>query len=438
MEKHPLTRLAGFALALSVILGASTVYYANREAQYARYTQSQHQQSLSQLLNSLDQLETSLEKARYLPEDAMRQTLAADVWKESQLAAAALSVLPLSDRRLEKVETYISQVGDYAYYLMRNAAYDRADSDEWDTLCGLCDNANGFLQEIDQLKEQVDTGSLSFRAVKPHGKDEDALSQQLSTVNDEFPKYASLIYDGPYSDHVSQRKPKALAGQTDFSEQNAREKAAVLMQVSPAQITLDYTSEGQIPCYGFSSDAVSCSISKQGGLVLSLTNSRDLGSARLSAEQAVDKAQGFLKTAGFVNMTASYHTTYEGICTINFVSTENDVVAYPDLIKVGVALDDGSVVRLDTAGYAMNYHKREPAAPSVSLEQARGTVPDSLVIQSENLCYIPTTGYGEVLCWEFVCKTAEDTHALLYVNCENGQTENLLLLIEAENGTLTR
>ena len=438
MEKHPLARITGFALALSVILGASTVYYASRETQYARYTQAQHQKSLSQLLNSLDHLETALEKARYLPEDAMRQTLAADVWKESQLAAAALSALPLGDRRLEQVETYISQTGDYAYYLMRNAAYDRADSSEWDAFCSLCDNADAFLRQVDLLKEQVDTGTLAFRPVSSDSGDPDNMSRQFSMVNDEFPEYASLIYDGPYSDHVSQRKPKALEGQPALSKQEALEKAAALMRVSPAQVSSDYASEGQIPCYGFSCGTVSCAISKQGGLALSLTDTRDLGAVRLSPKQAVEKGLDFLSSAGFTNMTASYHTVYEGICTINFISMENDVVAYPDLIKVGVALDDGSIVRLDTTGYAMNHHKREPAAPAFSLEQARTTVPDILSVLRENLCYIPTTGYQEVLCWEFVCKTAENNRALLYVNCENGQTENLLLLIEEENGTLTR
>ena len=438
MKKYSLSRLTSFALALSVILGGSTIYYANREMQYERYIQTQHQQSLSQLLNSLDHLETALEKAQYLPEDAMRQTLAADVWKESQLAATALSALPLGDKRLEQVETYISQVGDYAYYLMRNTAYDRADSKEWDTLCSLSDNASGFLDEIDQIKEQVDTGSLAFRSVTSKSKDDDGLSKQLSIVNDEFPEYASLIYDGPYSDHVSQRTAKALEGQTVLSQDAAQEKAAALMKTTPDQVTLEYTSDGQIPCYGFSCGTVSCTISKQGGLALSLTDNRELNTVTLSAQQAVDKALQFLNAAGFTNMLASYHMIYEGICTINFASNENGIVAYPDLIKVGVALDDGNIVRLDTAGYAMNHHKRVPVSPVVNLEQARTAVPDRLSIESERLCYIPTTGYREVLCWEFMCKTSEGAHALLYVNCENGQTENLLLLIEDENGTLTR
>ena len=438
MEKQKLTRLAGFALALSVILGGSTVYYANRQALYERHAHIGYQQNVSQLLNSLDQLETALKKARYLPDGAMRQTLAADIWKESQVASSALSSLPLRDRRLEQVETYLSQVGDYAYYLMRTAAYNRAKQDEWDTLCSLTDNAAVFLKEIDHLKEQLDTAALAFQSVAAPTTAKDPISENLSVVNDEFPEYASLIYDGPYSDHVSQRTPKGLAGQASLSPQEALEKAAALMQVTPTAVSLDYTTNGQIPSYGFSCGTVSCAISKQGGMALSLVDSRSLGQVNLSAQQAVEKAQAFLSTVGFANMSASYHMVYEGICTINFVSTENHVVAYPDLIKVGVALDDGSVVRLDAAGYAMNHHKRKPSAPVVSAEQARATVPSSLIVQRENQCYIPTTGYDEVLCWEFVCKTEDDTHALLYVNCENGQVENLLLLIEEENGTLTR
>ncbi len=438
MKKHPALHLTSFALALSVIFCGSTIYYAHREAHYARYTENIHEQSLSQLLTSLDQLETSLEKAHYLPQGALRQTLAADVWKESQTAAAALAALPLGDRRLEQVETYLAQVGDYAYYLMRSAAYGRDDREEWDTFCALGDNAAELLWKIDELKEQTDTGTATFRQIDTEAESEGSLGGRLATVNEEFPQYASLIYDGPYSDHVTQRTPKALEGMREYSLEEAMEKAAALMGASPAQTELAYESEGQIPCYGFSAGSVSCAISRQGGLALSLTDTRELGKGSLSAEQAVDKAQIFLQTMGLTGMTPSYHITYENICTINFVSRENEITAYPDLVKVGVALDDGTIVRLDCAGYAMNHHKREVAAPKVTAEQARKTVPDSLHIQRESLTYIPTTGYNEVLCWEFVCETDQGGHALFYVNCDSGQTENLLLLVESKNGTLTR
>lgn len=434
MEKHTLARMLGFALALSVIFAGSTVYYANREAQYERYTDAQHERVLSQLLNSVNQLETALEKAQYLPVGALRQTMAADIWKESQLASAALSSLPLGDRRLDQVETYISQVGDYAYYLMRSSAYDRANEEEWATLCALCDNAAGILKEIDGMKQQLDTGDLTLSAQSANT----GVQALLGKVNDEFPEYASLIYDGPYSDHISQRKPKALEGQQAISGEQALEIAAKVMKKQASELTFDYESAGQIPCYGFSAGTVTASLTKQGGFLLSYSDTREIGEAKLTDRQAIEKAQDFLRALGLPEMQASYHTTYETILTINFHSYENGVLSYPDLIKVGVALDDGSVVRLDASGYAMNYHARAAARPAVDVDSARKTVADELKIEREMLCYIPTTGQNEILCWEFACVSADGGHVLQYVNCETGQTENLLLLIESNNGTLTR
>ena len=434
MEKHTLYRLLSFTLALSVIFAGSTVYYANRDMRYERYTNNQHEQVLSQLLNSVNQLETSLEKAQYLPEGALRQTMAADIWKESQLASAALASLPLGDRRLEQVETYISQVGDYAYYLMRSSAYERADENEWETLCGLCGNAGEILREINELKQQLDTGSLSLSA----GSANTGFQSHLNKVNDEFPEYASLVYDGPYSDHIAQRTPMALEGQQEISREQALEKAAKAMGKQVPELSLDYESEGQIPCYGFSCGTAAAALSKQGGFLLSYTDTRYISETKISVEQAIVKAQDFLRTIGLPEMQASYHTTYETVMTINFHSYENGVLSYPDLIKVGIALDDGSVVRLDATGFAMNYHARPVTQPAVDVDSARKTVADNLTIRQEMLCYIPTTGQHEVLCWEFACASAEGGHVLQYVNCETGQTENLLLLIESSNGTLTR
>lgn len=436
MEKRTLIHLACFALALSVILGSSTIYYAYQYLQYESYTEAQHQNSLSQLLNSLNQLETSLEKAKYLPEGALRQTMAADIWMECQLASEALSALPLGDRRLEQTETYIAQVGDYAYYLMRNSAYGRSSSEEWTTLCGLSDHAASMLQQIDLLKEQFDTGSIriSIDPLQQPG----ALSTSLSQINDEFPEYASLIYDGPYSDHIAQRAPKALDGQRIYSMEEALEKAAALLQVSPDAIAIDYDSTGQIPAYGFSCDTRSISLSKQGALLLSLTDSRDLGHAMISEKQAIEKASAYLRDLGLQKMIHSYYTNYENILTINFHYAEGDVIVYPDLIKIGVALDDGSIVRLDTTGFAMNHHSRQIAVPDISADQARQSIPEGLTIESEHLVYIPTTGQNEVLCWEFICKSANGGQVLLYMNAETGQTENVLLLIESETGVLTR
>ena len=437
MNRSGLVRLCGFTLALSVIFAGSTLYYAARNTQYERYTDSQYERVFSQLLNSVNQLDTSLEKAQFLPAGALRQTMAADIWKESQLASAALSSLPLGDRRLDQVESYLSQMGDYAYYLMRNTAYGKENRNEWETLFALRGNADSILKELDSLKQQLDTGGLTL-STNLQSPSDTAFQTQLHQVNDEFPEYPSLIYDGPYSDHVSQRSAKALEGLPMLTQEQAREKAANLLNLQPQQLQTDYEADGQIPCYGFAYGTAAVAITKQGGFLLSYSDGRAIGEATLSTQQAVEKAHAYLQSLDLPEMRASYHTVFENILTINFHSFEHGVLAYPDLIKVGVALDDGSIVRLDASGFVMNHHPRDVVRPAIDAAEARKNVLETLDIQQEMLCYIPTTGYHEVLCWEFPCVSADSRPVLQYINCATGQTENLLLLIENQNGTMTR
>ena len=437
MNRSGLVRLCGFTLALSVIFAGSTLYYAARNTQYERYTGSQYERVFSQLLNSVNQLDTSLEKAQFLPAGALRQTMAADIWKESQLASAALSALPLGDRRLDQVESYLSQMGDYAYYLMRNTAYGKETPAEWETLFALRGNADSILKELDSLKQQLDTGGLTL-STNLQSPSDTAFQTRLHQVNDEFPEYPSLIYDGPYSDHVSQRSAKALEGLPMLTQEQAREKAANLLNLQPQQLQTDYESDGQIPCYGFMHDTVAVAITKQGGFLLSYSDGRAIGEATLSTQQAVEKAQLYLQALDLPEMRASYHTVFENILTINFNSFEHGVLAYPDLIKVGVALDDGSIVRLDASGFVMNHHPRDVVRPAIDAAEARKNVLETLDIQQEMLCYIPTTGYHEVRCWEFSCVSADSRQVLQYINCATGQTENLLLLIENSTGIMTR
>ena len=60
----------------------------------------------------------------------------------------------------------------------------------------------------------------------------------------------------------------------------------------------------------------------------------------------------------------------------------------------------------------------------------------NLNIKSENLAIIPTEYKTEILCYEFK-GTVEDKTFLIYINAQNGNEENIYILIEDENGMLT-
>ncbi len=137
-------------------------------------------------------------------------------------------------------------------------------------------------------------------------------------------------------------------------------------------------------------------------------------------------------------MTPTYSFTSDGICCLNFAGTAGDYTVYPDLIKVGVSLSDKKVVSMDAADYVMNHVPRTPPEPSLSEDEAKGVLSPDLTPQSTDFALIPTPGGGEVWAYEILCKTPEDNDVLVYVDVTTGREADLLLLLYADGGTLTK
>ena len=256
----------------------------------------------------------------------------------------------------------------------------------------------------------------------------------------DFPQVPTLIYDGPFSEHLSSRTPQMLEGLPQVTEEEARRAAAAFAGLRAEVFTPTSDGAGNLPAWGFSALAdggeLYVEITKQGGQVLQMLSSRPVGEAALSRKEGVEQAAAFLEEHGYRDMAPSYFLEGDGILTVHFAPVLDGVYCYPDLVKVGVALDNGDVVSFEAHGYLMNHGAREPAAPAVSADEAAERVDSSLTILSRQLALIPTGGEYEVLCHEFKCQNADGGHVLVYVNAATGQQERILLLLEDENGTL--
>ena len=136
-------------------------------------------------------------------------------------------------------------------------------------------------------------------------------------------------------------------------------------------------------------------------------------------------------------MKESYYSTSGGICTINFAYQQGSVTCYTDLIKVGVALDNGEVVLFDARGYLMNHQDRALSSATLTKEQAQEKLSPYLTVQSAGVALIPSDAGSENLCYEFMCKGKNDQKVLVYVNCQTGEEEQILILLETEGGILT-
>lgn len=163
---------------------------------------------------------------------------------------------------------------------------------------------------------------------------------------------------------------------------------------------------------------------------------RDVKTEVISQDDANKIGKEFLKSKGFSDMKETYFLKQDGIVTINYAYTQNDVTVYTDLIKVKIALDNGEILGMETTGYLNSHEVRQIPTPTITLEEAKSHLNQKLEILSEGLAIIPTEWKTEIFCYEFKGKV-DDTNFLVYINANTGKEENILVIIDTPNGTLT-
>ena len=178
------------------------------------------------------------------------------------------------------------------------------------------------------------------------------------------------------------------------------------------------------------------SISEKGGHVVFMNYNRDVNAETITQEKADEFGKKFLKDKGFDNMKETYYLKESGIVTINYAYEQDGVTIYSDLIKLKVALDNGEVLGIETKGYLNSHEERNIQQAKISKEQAKENLNPKLQIESEALAIIPTKWRTERLCWEFKGKV-DDTDFLVYINAETGKEEDILVIVNTPNGTLT-
>ena len=451
MEKRRVRVLAASftAAAFAVSVGFGVQGYARAE-DYRRQLDNGYRQAFTELTTAAGELDAALEKVTYATTPSLFASLCAQAYAKALAAQTALGELPYGNVELEQTAAFFAKAGDYAMAMARDAGAEGVCTDESrETLRGLAAAAGELSATLQALQLQLDGGAL-------HPEDVAAVEARLAaaqedgepvtsgsafqTVEADFPQVPTLIYDGPFSEHLSGRTPQMLEGLPQVTEEEARRAAAAFAGLRAEVFTRTSDGAGELPAWGFSAlvdgGELYVEITKQGGQVLQMLSSRPVGEAALSRKEGVEQAAAFLEEHGYRDMAPSYFLEGDGILTVHFAPVLDGVYCYPDLVKVGVALDNGDVVSFEAHGYLMNHGAREPAAPAVSADQAAERVDPSLTVLSRQLALIPTGGEYEVLCHEFKCQNADGGHVLVYVNAATGQQERILLLLEDENGTL--
>ena len=439
LTRRALVRTISYGAAALLLCTGIAVQQKFMADDYRRQLENAYTRSLGELSSYLTNISVDLDKGQYIGTSNQLALLSARIWRESGGAKSALSALPINDLNMENTYKFLSQVGDYAMNLSKKVAGGGVLTDEETKNAELLRQYAAKLRlYIDDVQQQIIDNRILVSALRTGANDQSWVDTGFQNLEQTMTGYPTLIYDGPFSDHLLTRKPRLTRGLPTVTPEDAKAAAAKAASVLVGDLTRADDENSNMPSYTFNGKNIAAGVTKSGGLITYMINSREIGEQRISRDSMFTFGNRYLEDLGIYNMRVTYYEIADGICTINYAAMKDDITLYTDLIKVGVALDDGGVVFFDARGYISNHRERSIEPPTLSIDEAARSVNPNLVIQSQRTALIPTSGKNEVLTYEFLTESDKGQQILVYVNAYTGAEEEILLLVKTPSGILTK
>ncbi|WP_432663839.1 germination protein YpeB [Wukongibacter baidiensis] len=443
--------LIGMVVSLAIILGLTYNWGYNQQSQlknYNVYVENQFRRMFYDLVGDVENIQSNLSKIMVSGTPKQNVLLFTDLMYKCYDAQEQLTQLPIEHKDVSKTQKFLSQVGDFSMAMSRKCLSGKPlTNEDINTLEELHNYSNYLSQNLLKLQSDITQDGVKLAGlIGKTSKDlekvnENMLNTSFLNVEERMQEYPELIYDGPFSEHIRNIKPKlegkeitkdkAMQIAKSFLKDGKKYSAKLISETANTRFS-SYIVELKENGNDYN---ITMAITKKAGKVIWMLNTKEIGDEKLSVKEAVNKAKDFLRKNGFENMIPTYSEEYDGQLVVNFAYTDDDVIVYTDLIKVKLSLEDGSVIGFESEGYLSNNHKREIARPEISEEEARRMISIDAEVEDIKLAIIPTEGSKEVLCYEFIAKYKEDRF-LIYINALNGEEEDILQVITKENGVL--
>ncbi len=397
-----------------------------------------YQKSFYDTVEQVDNIDLNLSKAINTKDTGALQKYLVNTAINSELAENDIQQLPLEDQSKFYTTKLINQIGDFAKYL-NNKIIDgkRLTNTDFESLNSLY-RANLELKKSLQKTVGKMGGDYSFSSMIGGGEGNLVISDfnQLQNMSVQYPE---LIYDGPFSDGQTQRQIKGLSGEKITKEQAQETFMKIFSPMGVTNVQSMGEATGDIECYNVQGEKdgelLFAQISKQGGKLVMFSYSGSCRETLITDDQAIEKAQEFLSELGLTNLKPVWINLANNVYTINFAGEQNDVVIYPDLIKIRVCAETSGVIGIETKSYYTNHTQRHVSSPKISVQTAKQSLSENIQVDSVRLALVPIGTNTETLCYEFFGTVENDTY-YIYIDAQSGKQVEMFKVVSGTEGEL--
>lgn len=397
--------------------------------------ENQYQRAFHDLNFHIDALNDELGKALAVNSRKQLSPSLANAWRLAYSAQSDVSQLPLILLPFNKTEEFLAKVANFSYRIaIRDLDKEPLTESEYKTLKTLYEDSKVIKEELNGVQEKVIDNQLRWMDVElalaqDDKKSDNTIIDGFKTIDKKVEEFPEIDWGPGVNNLENKEQSKKLKGSL-ITKEEAEKKALKFMGLSNnADVEIENTGE-DTEYEAFSviikeKDTVYLDVTKTGGYIVWMIINRDVENKKLNYDQALDKANAFLKKHGYKSMTPVSVEGYNGSLIFTFAYSQDDVLIYPDLVSVKVALDNGEIVGYQSVDYIYNHKERTISSPKISVEEAKTRVNPNLKIISIKKAIIENYNSDEVLTYEIIGELNENTYKI-YINADTGDEEEVV------------
>lgn len=440
-KRRKMTILAIVMIALLVAVITLSVFvgiYVKKDKEKTRDLDAFYQSAYYALVGNFVDIENDLAKARVMTDSKLLRQNLLKIDVNCNLASQNLQVFYANNEGMSNLMSYINQLGDYCVFLNRELdkgkSLTTSQMENLNKLWGVSREYGKLLNSLQDYAKDGNTFALML------GASNDKFEDILSSINNGSIEYPSLIYDGPFSDGVTNREAKGVVGEEITPDQGKVYVEKYLVGYDIENIEYAQDSVNRIPSYLYAvklkgGRQCSVQIAKKGGMLLLMDLFHEVVEPTLTMEQCKKVAEQYCEAIGLKNMKAVWINNNQSNVYINMCYEQDGIVNYPDMVKLKISLDTGEVIGYEGLNYAFNHVQRTYEKPTISEEEAVLNVSAILENVEVRLVTIPWNTVTEKLTYELVGDLDGEKY-FVYVDAYTGDELNVLRMIDSNQGDL--
>lgn len=438
----------GLIIALSIVSALLVLFVTLYSIQSSNNTtlanslEDIYQKNIYELVDNVNNTETKLSKMLSSNDNAFRAKMLREVSYNTDMAQSNLNNLPYTINGVNESIAFVNQVSGYTETLSKSLEKGGdLSSQDLDTLERVYDNILVLKQSLTKFSENNAKGYSILKQSNAMDGEFNKFTKEIGLVTDVNVEYPTMIYDGPFSDSVVNKKIEGL-NDADVEEETAKENLLkVFSNLSDGDVELRGETKGKFETFDFTAkneagkQTAYIQMTKKGGKLLTMSSVSDKRGEKISMENAEKTALKFAEKNGIKNAKVVWSDKLSGNAYFNIAPVADNIVLYPDLVKIKVDLYNGNILGYEASSYYTNHKSRTFTQPVISMSTAKSKIEKKFNIKFSRLALIPLEYNQEILTYEFACNFANDDY-YFYYDVDTGELVNVLKVIKTNNGSL--